>query len=100
MGYTFSYGAGSSDVYVVRTDASGSVLWQKTFGAGLNEIGHSIVETNDGGFMICGEAESFGAGNRDVYVLKIKSARVLWSGLKPMVVRIMKPDYQLLSLLI
>lgn len=80
VGYTFSFGAGSSDVYVVRTDAAGNVLWQKTFGANLNEIGHSILETDDGGFVICGEAESFGAGNQDVYVLKIsREGSLEWS---------------------
>lgn len=72
-GYTFSFGAGSSDVYVIRTDSSGQVLWQKTFGGTLNDIGHAIVETADGGFVIAGETESFGVGNRDIYLLRINA---------------------------
>ncbi len=79
-GYTFSYGAGSSDVYVVRTDSIGQVVWQKTFGGTLNDIGHSITETADGGFVIVGETESFGVGNRDVYLLRLNADGLLqWS---------------------
>lgn len=46
-GYTFSYGAGSSDVYVIRTDSVGNVIWQKTFGGTLNDIGHDVIQTTD-----------------------------------------------------
>lgn len=80
VGYTFSFGAGNSDVYVIRTDANGDILWQKTYGGELNDIGQSIIQTQDGGFIICGETESFDLGTLEVYVLKINAAGVVeWS---------------------
>jgi len=69
-GYTFSF-SGSSDIYVIRTDSEGAVLWQKTYGGELNDIGNAIIQTQDDGFIICGETESFDVGNVDVYLLKI-----------------------------
>ncbi len=79
-GYTFSDGAGSSDIYVVRTDSEGNVIWQRTYGGTLNDIGHAIIETSDGGFSICGETESFGVGNRDIYLIKVDvNGNVEWS---------------------
>ena len=79
-GYTFSYGAGSSDIYVIKTAANGDVLWQHTYGGDLNDIGHAVIETQDGGFILCGETESFGAGNQDVYLTKVNSmGDIEWS---------------------
>lgn len=80
VGYTFSYGAGSSDVYVIRTDSNGDIIWQHTYGGDLNDIGQAVIETQDGGFMLCGETESFGAGNKDVYLTKVSSmGDIEWS---------------------
>ena len=79
-GYTFSYGAGNSDVYVIRTDSNGQVLWQKTFGGALNDIGHAIAETADGGFVIAGETESFSVSNRDIYLVRLNAdGELQWS---------------------
>jgi hypothetical protein len=79
-GYTFSYGAGDSDVYIVKTDEQGDILWQKTYGGTLNDLANSIALTSDGGYIICGESESFGAGASDLYLLKIDSGGNLeWS---------------------
>jgi len=79
VGYTFSF-SGSSDIYVIRTDATGEVLWQKTYGGALNDIGHAILQTEDGGFIICGETESFGVENIDAYLVKIDEDGIVeWS---------------------
>lgn len=74
MGYTQSYGAGGYDFWVVRLNASGGVLWQKTFGGSSNEFGRSVLPTSDGGFVVVGNTQSFGAGGSDVWVLKLTSA--------------------------
>jgi hypothetical protein len=55
-GETFSFGAGASDVWLIRTDANGDTLWTRTYGGGGGsyESAHSIRETSDGGFIITG----------------------------------------------
>lgn len=73
-GYTYSFGAGGSDVYLVKTDASGTMLWQKTFGGTNSDYGGSVQPTADGGYIIAGETYSFGAGSGDVYLIKVKIA--------------------------
>ena len=50
-GKTSSFGAGLDDVYLIRTDASGSEVWDTTFGGTGVERGASVVSTPDGGFV-------------------------------------------------
>jgi hypothetical protein len=70
-GYTFSFGAGGEDVYVVKLDANGKLQWTKTIGGPGDEIGFSLIQTSDGGYAIAGGTYSFGAGEADVYVVKL-----------------------------
>jgi regulation of enolase protein 1 (concanavalin A-like superfamily) len=69
-GFTNSFGAGSGDVYLIRTDASGNQLWQKTFGGSNYDYGNSVQQTSDGGFIVTGKTSSLGAGLTDVYLIK------------------------------
>jgi len=79
-GQTFSYGAGDSDVFIIKTDGQGDVIWQKAYGGSEFDLANSIAPTNDGGYIIAGEAESFGAGDADCYLLKIDSdGNLEWS---------------------
>ncbi len=70
-GYTNSFGIGGWDIYVVKLDAQGNLQWTKTIGGPNDEYGYSIIQTNDGGYAITGLTNSFGAGNFDVYVVKL-----------------------------
>jgi hypothetical protein len=70
-GFTESFGAGEADVYVVKLDAKGNLQWTKTIGGPESEIGNSLIQTSDGGYAITGTTESFGAGETDVYVVKL-----------------------------
>jgi hypothetical protein len=70
-GGTNSFGAGNGDVYVVKLDAKGNLQWTKTIGGKSNENGSSLIQTSDGGYAIAGYTESFGAGQWDIYVVKL-----------------------------
>jgi hypothetical protein len=70
-GITTSFGAGLSDVYVVKLDANGNLQWTRTIGGSGDEIGNSLIQTSDGGHVIAGLTYSFGAGEADVYVVKL-----------------------------
>ncbi|MFH1319911.1 MAG: T9SS type A sorting domain-containing protein [Bacteroidota bacterium] len=80
IGYTNSFGAGSDDVYLIKTDSVGDTLWTKTFGGINSDIGSSIQQTADGGYIIAGQTNSFGAGAVDVYLIRTDSiGDTLWA---------------------
>jgi len=70
-GYTQSFGAGEEDVYVVKLDAKGNLQWTKTIGGENDDWGYPLIQTAGGGYAIAGDTKSFGAGKRDVYVVKL-----------------------------
>ncbi len=72
-GFTDSYGAGNFDAYLVKTDASGNKLWQKTYGGSQDDGANSLALGNDGGFILAGWTDSYGNGGDDLYLLKIDS---------------------------
>jgi len=70
-GDTSSFGAGDFDVYIIKLDAGGNKVWEKTYGGSSYDAAFSIQQTTDGGYIVAGETESFGAGDFDVYVIKM-----------------------------
>ncbi len=67
-----SYNAGHDyDIWFLKLDAHGNVLLQKTYGGLSDDYAVSAKSTLDGGFLIAGNTYSFGAGNRDVWILKV-----------------------------
>lgn len=73
-------GHASQDIHLIRTNQFGDTLWTKIIGgSGLDE-GYSIQKTNDNGFIIFGYTLSYGAGQKDVYAVKINSnGDIQWS---------------------
>jgi prepilin-type N-terminal cleavage/methylation domain-containing protein len=51
-------------------DVKASSTWARTYGGGANDNGCSVQQTQDGGYIIVGSTDSFGAGSRDVYLIK------------------------------
>ncbi|GAG49427.1 unnamed protein product, partial [marine sediment metagenome] len=72
-GYTSSFGAGNSDIYLVKTDSMGVEEWSRTFGGSDSDNGDSVQQTSDGGYIIAGRTFSFGAGGMDIYLVKTDS---------------------------
>jgi len=78
-GYADSFGAGSYDAWVLKLDSNGNVTWQKTYGGSGSEVANSIQQTADGGYIVVGQTDSFGAGSYDAWVLKLDSnGNVTW----------------------
>jgi archaellin len=50
-----SSGAGSNDIWLVKTDSNGVMEWNRTYGEG---DAHSLVATSDGGYAIAGRTIS------------------------------------------
>ncbi len=79
-GETSSFGNGGSDVYLIKTDSNGDTIWTRTFGGNSNEVGHSVQQTSDEGYIITGETWSYGNGHNDVYLIRTTSAGdTLWT---------------------
>ena len=79
-GHTESFGYGSYDVYLIRTNNNGDTLWTKTFGGAEGDLGKFVQQTTDGGFIITGQTISFGNGLWDIYLIKTdNNGDTLWT---------------------
>ncbi|MFX0198965.1 MAG: hypothetical protein ACFFCW_22820 [Candidatus Hodarchaeota archaeon] len=70
-GHTESFGAGWSDIWVVRVDAEGNSLWNQTYGGSVHDMCRSIIEASSGGFIVLGHTGSFGAGLSDLWLIRV-----------------------------
>ena len=71
VGETITYGAGASDVYFIKTDLLGDTLWTRTYGSSCHDRGHSVQQTDDGGYIIVGSYQEDYSEDYDVYLIKI-----------------------------
>jgi len=76
-GFTRSFGAGKSDVWVLKLDGTGAVEWQATVGGPEEEECWSVLATSDGGWVVTGSTSSFGSGSSDLWVLKFAADGVV-----------------------
>ena len=70
---------GKEDIWIVRVDDTGNILWEKTFGSADFEWAIKAIPTADGGFLIAGNNTSGNFGLWDYIVMKLDAAgNQLW----------------------
>lgn len=72
VGYTYSFGIADSEIWLIKIDVNGNMEWNKTYGTSGYETARDLILTDDG-YIILGETTSFGAGENDVWLIKIDS---------------------------
>lgn len=72
-GQTSSYGAGLTDAWLVKTDSTGNLEWNKTYGGPSDDTVSCLLQSDDSGFMLAGLTASFGAGGSDFWLIKTDS---------------------------
>jgi len=70
-GKNYPYTERGNDGWVLKLDADGAVDWQRSYGGNDFDRARSVQQTSDGGYVVAGWTESFGAGDPDFWVLKL-----------------------------
>jgi hypothetical protein len=78
-GYTTSFGAGG-DALIIKLNSSGTIQWSRAIGGTNYDRAYSIQQTSDGGYIVAGYTNSFGAGGDDILIIKLNSSgNIQWS---------------------
>ena len=72
-GYANLIPSAPNDFYLLKTDSSGNLQWNKTYGGAGQEFGRAIVKSNDGGYVLAGYTETNSSGARDAWLVKTDS---------------------------
>jgi hypothetical protein len=76
---THSIGEGSGDIWLIKTDKDGNDLWNRTFGGKYVDSASSVQNVTNGGFVVVGNTNSFGAGWSDIWLLRVdEEGNKLW----------------------
>lgn len=78
-GYTESFDVKNKDIWIIRLDKYRDKRWTKKFGGEKDDVGYSILQTPDEDYIIAGYTESYGAGGKDVWIIKLdKNGEKVW----------------------
>ncbi len=75
-GTTRSFGAGSNDIYLVRIDKNGTVIWTRTIGWKHQDAIRSVIAVDDG-FILAGDVWDYGFYRLDIYMMKIIEIKIV-----------------------
>ncbi len=75
----------NQDACLIKFDANGDTLFVRTFGGNKEDLGYTVVEASDGGYVMVGESESFGNQNHSkFYCVKVDSiGNTVWEKIYP-----------------
>ncbi len=59
------------DLYVAKVSLDGKKIWEKSLGGERDEYAGGIAGTDDGGVLLVGASESYGDGDKDIYIAKL-----------------------------
>jgi len=71
---------GSFDFWIIKTDSTGNISWQKCFGGSNDDNAKKSVQTTDGGYFIVGSTKSnngdvsINQGLKDIWLIKLNAA--------------------------
>jgi hypothetical protein len=71
-GHSTSYGT-DVDVWLVKTDSSGTILWNQTYGGVGSDVAYALELSGTGGFYLTGASQSFGDPNLDCWLIQTDS---------------------------
>lgn len=79
-GFTNSFGAGAYDFYLAKTDMSGNLIWEKSYGTSSWERIYDAALTRDSGFILVGETTNTLDGESDMYIVRTdKNGNQMWT---------------------
>jgi uncharacterized delta-60 repeat protein len=76
-GQTLSFGAGFLDTFLVKFDAGGNLVWQRTWGGPINETGQAVAVAGDGSVYVAGDGNSF-FGNDAILLKFAADGTLIW----------------------
>ena len=80
VGFSESFGAGSKDILITAFSDDLAVLWSKSFGGEEEDVPRAAISNTSGDMLILGNTYSFGAGDMDIYLIKVDAdGNHLWS---------------------
>lgn len=62
----------NSDIWTFKTDENGNKIWEVILGGIKNDEGKFVDQASDGGFVVGGDTDSYGSGDTDIWLVKIK----------------------------
>jgi len=78
-GRTSSYNSGNFDLYLVKIDALGNVKWEQAYGSTRWDVGKTVQQAVDGGYLAAGFTDSLGDGKLAFYLIKTNAnGKQLW----------------------
>lgn len=76
---TDSFGNGKTDLWLLKVDATGGIEWQRTYGGEEDDRIVDLQPSADGGYVVLGSTDSFGAGKNDIWVLRLsETGEIQW----------------------
>ncbi|MEE1507355.1 MAG: hypothetical protein V1256_10430, partial [Candidatus Neomarinimicrobiota bacterium] len=79
-GETYSFGEGTYDMWAIRFNDAGNIVWHKTYGGKGVDRAYAVCSGNDNGIILAGFSDSFGNGSSDGWVVKLDEwGKEIWS---------------------